>query len=173
MVVLVNDLEDAGVVSDLQICAGDEVQLTAFGGNSYSWEPAELLSSSAIENPTAIVEETTVFTATIFDYSGCSVEYDVRVEVDACFIDEIANSFSPNGDGVNEEWVINGITRFPNAQLTVYNRWGQLVFRSVNYQNDWDGTFDGSILPEGTYYYIIDLSNEEQEVKSGTVTIIR
>ncbi len=77
------------------------------------------------------------------------------------FVPEI---FTPNGDNVNDILFIKGMKNFPDAQLTVFNQWGQIVFKSNGaYQNDWDGTnqqgtgfTQGIILPEGIYFYILD-----------------
>ncbi|WP_422858711.1 PKD domain-containing protein [Flagellimonas sp. S174] len=78
----------------------------------------------------------------------------------------VYNEFSPNGDGVNETFTIDCISRYPNNVLKVYNRWGNIVFEQRSYNNDWDGTSNGRAtvqkgqqLPVGTYYYILDLGN--------------
>lgn len=68
-----------------------------------------------------------------------------------------ADFFSPNDDGHNDTFVIQNVEQYPNNTLKVYNRWGDLVFSTSNYLNDWKGTSDGglvdSTLPEGTYFY--------------------
>jgi len=76
---------------------------------------------------------------------------------------KINQVFTPNGDGINDTWVVNGITHFAN-RVEIYNRWGNLVYAADNYKNDWDGRANvsrvmnkGEYLPAGTYYYIIDL----------------
>jgi len=78
----------------------------------------------------------------------------------------IYNEFSPNGDGVNDFFQIDCISRFPNNTLEVYNRWGNIVFQQRNYDNTWDGTSNGRAtintdrsLPVGTYYYILNLGD--------------
>ena len=78
----------------------------------------------------------------------------------------VYNEFSPNGDGVNETFTIDCISRYPSNVLKVYNRWGNLVFEQRGYTNDWDGTSSGratinkgELLPVGTYYYVLDLGN--------------
>ncbi|WP_422107739.1 DUF7507 domain-containing protein [Winogradskyella sp.] len=78
----------------------------------------------------------------------------------------IYNEFSPNGDGVNETFVIDCLERFPNNKLEVYNRWGNIVYSKNGYLNDWDGTSNGRAvinqsgeLPVGTYYYVLDLGD--------------
>jgi gliding motility-associated-like protein len=69
---------------------------------------------------------------------------------------EIFNAFSPNGDGVNDYFRINGIDQFPDHTLYVYNRWGNQVLKVNNYQNNWDGKWQGFDLPDGSYYYVFD-----------------
>ena len=69
----------------------------------------------------------------------------------------IKTAFTPNGDGVNDTWIIDNITLHPNSRVTILNREGRTVFESVGYQTPWDGTFEGKELPVDTYYYVIDL----------------
>ncbi|PCE66117.1 T9SS type B sorting domain-containing protein [Sediminicola luteus] len=70
-----------------------------------------------------------------------------------------AEAFTPNGDGVNDFWVIPGLDNYPNAKVSVYNRWGHQVFSKINYRGDWNGTFEGKSdkLPAGSYLYVIEL----------------
>lgn len=73
----------------------------------------------------------------------------------------VFNGFSPNNDGRNETLFIRGIENFPNNEVRIYNRWGNLVYKAEGYTNDegWTGTFEGKDLPDGTYFYIIDDGN--------------
>jgi len=72
-----------------------------------------------------------------------------------------AQAFTPNGDGINDGWVIDGIQDYPNSMVRVYNRNGQEVFAAEGYQNDWEGQYrdNREKLPPGSYYYVIDLGN--------------
>ncbi len=78
-----------------------------------------------------------------------------------------AQAFTPNGDGINENWVIPGIDNHPNSKVTVYNRWGHEVFSAVNYRNNWNGTQNSGSnrLPAASYLYVIDLGNEEAPIR--------
>lgn len=84
--------------------------------------------------------------------------------VPTCLV--VYNEFSPNGDGVNDYFKIDCIAQYPNNSLQVYNRWGNIVFETRSYKNDWDGTPNGRAivqkedqLPVGTYYYVLDLGD--------------
>ena len=78
-----------------------------------------------------------------------------------------AEAFTPNGDGVNDNWIIPGIDNYPNATVTVYNRWGHQVFSALGYQNNWNGNHNSNsnILPAGSYLYIIDLGNGKAPIR--------
>jgi gliding motility-associated-like protein len=85
---------------------------------------------------------------------------------------EIPNTFTPNGDGKNDRWVLKNIVLYPNATVQVYNQWGLLLFESTGYTTPWDGRHNNADLPAGTYYYVIDLKNGSNPA-TGPVTIIR
>ncbi len=84
---------------------------------------------------------------------------------------KIFNAFSPNGDGVNDFFKINGVQQFPDHMLYVFNRWGNEVLKVSDYQNDWGATWQGADLPDGTYYYVFDTG--EGDIRSGYVYIGR
>ena len=72
-----------------------------------------------------------------------------------------AQAFTPNGDGINDTWIIPGINNYPNNLVRVYNRWGHEVFVARKYQNNWTGKYkkNSSKLPSGSYLYVIDLGD--------------
>ena len=82
-----------------------------------------------------------------------------------------SNSFTPNGDGINDQWILTGLETDRTAVVQVYNRYGRLVFQSRGYSTPWDGYMKGSKLAQGTYYYKISLRSGKQ-VLSGVVNII-
>ncbi len=86
----------------------------------------------------------------------------------------IFNGFSPNGDNLNDVWHIPGIEDYPANTVQVFNRWGNLVFEQKGYnkQNAWDGRWNGKDLPDGTYYYLIDLGKGQKPL-SGYLQLIR
>ena len=89
---------------------------------------------------------------------------------DVIFVNEF---FSPNGDGINDQWVILNIERFNQNHVWIYTRSGQLVLDVSNYQNDWGGTLQGQDLPEGNYYYRIDQYGSGQISLEGWVYMSR
>ncbi len=78
-----------------------------------------------------------------------------------CGAVEVYRGFSPNGDGINDAFRIEGIEDFPESVVTVYNRWGNLVFTATGYRNDWMGTWADRTLTSGTYFYLVELPGEE------------
>ncbi|AEA45325.1 tandem-95 repeat protein [Fluviicola taffensis] len=91
----------------------------------------------------------------------------------------VPNAFTPDGDGINEVWVIEGIEKYPENQLMIYNRWGNLVYSADKYLNTWGGTSDsklnvgGEELPTGTYFYVLDTKDAAAGVLKGYVYIQR
>ena len=110
----------------------------------------------------------------IEDANGCSLPLEfIEVNFDGyngCI--EIPSGFTPNNDNAHDEWVIYGLSDFPDVLVKVYNRWGQELFSSSGYDFPWDGKHNGVDLPTATYYYVIEL-NESDKVFNGTVTIKR
>ena len=100
-------------------------------------------------------------TTTSFVYVLCSDPSDFQ----------IYNGFSPNNDGLNDVFFIQGVESYPNNVLCIFNRWGNQVFRQEGYANGWGGEWETSIVPSGTYFYVFD--NGEGEVYSGYVQIHR
>jgi gliding motility-associated-like protein len=85
----------------------------------------------------------------------------------------IPSAFTPNADGVHDEWVIENLQRFyPNAEIQIYNRIGERVYFNTSTDAKWDGTYNGVPLPVSTYHYIIDLKDGSSP-KTGQITILR
>ncbi|UAY52643.1 gliding motility-associated C-terminal domain-containing protein [Ferruginibacter albus] len=162
--------------------AGNEVTIltegTAFlradvsGGSSwtYLWTPATGLSNDTIANPLAITNDDTRYMVTVTNEFSCVSAAYVRVKVtDRLFI---PNAFTPNGDGINDTWQIDYLKSYPDCDVSVFNRYGQLIYRSTGYNTPWDGKCRGTDIPVGVYYYIIN-TKRKKGIVSGSLTILR
>lgn len=111
---------------------------------------------------------------TVCNINGCATA-SVLIDI-SCAEVIIFTALSPNRDGINDVLTIQGIDDKPENRLRIYNRWGNEVFDSGSdgYQNDWQGTWDGQDLPDGTYYYIFEVLIEgKEEVFRGYIEIFR
>jgi gliding motility-associated-like protein len=100
---------------------------------------------------------------------GCdSVQVFVWVLCDKL---KVFTGFSPNNDAMNDFFYIEGLPNFPNNKVTIYNRWGNLVYNKEKYDNTWDGTWKNNPLPDGTYFWIFD--DGEGKTYSGYVELRR
>ena len=136
----------------------------------FRWSNQPGLDSYEAQYPVASPTATTTYTLTAANVAGCEKIGQVTVTVLQDLI--VANSFTPNGDGANETWEIDGLEEYPNTFIQVFNRWGTLVFSSKGYPAPWDGQFNGAQLPVGTYYYTLS-SDVLAKPVSGSVTILR
>ncbi len=174
--VVVNELPTADAGPDRTTIPDESIILEASGGDSYSWDNTDLIiGSSTVAMPEVAISGATTFTVTVTDSNGCSATDEVNVEIvdDPELVVSVVDAFSPNGDGKNDFLEFSGLELYPENKLTVFNRWGNIVFEMRGYQlNDvrWDGTRNGKPLPAATYYYILEFA--DFKVKS-SVSIIR
>lgn len=165
---------DAG--PDVTIQQGQLATLTATGGFFYSWWApvggTTTITYPYTANPDVEPTITTVYYLYGADNSNKCPNYD-SVTVTVTKNDEMVfyNTFTPNGDGINDTWYIGNVYKHPNNKLEIYNRNGKLVYKKNGYDNSWDGKAFGQELPRGTYFYTMDLGDGEG-TKHGTVTII-
>ncbi len=164
---------DFTVPDTVEVLAGGSVKINGnpgIGNLSYRWSPSFGLSDAAVVNPVVTAEQTTNYTVTGYSDLGCSISKSVVVKV----VDQvkIPNTFSPNGDGVNDVWNLKLLSTYEQARVEIFNRYGQLVFSNVGYSRQFDGFFEGKPLPVGTYYYVISPNNGRKNI-TGSITIIR
>ncbi len=157
---------DAG--PDVTIPVGGSAQLHATGGSTYEWSPTSGLSGNTVPDPVAQPNETTVYTVTT-TLNGCTFEDRLTVWVRRLI--NPVNTFTPNGDGINDTWDIPELRNFPQAEVSVFDRWGQRVFHSIGYKEP----FDGGGLPMGTYYWYIQVNDVKgkSDPYTGYVTLVR
>jgi gliding motility-associated-like protein len=158
-------------LSNVEIFEGETVVLTADGDfGDLEWAGPQLnqtMGDEVTADPDGV---------------DITVTYMVNAEIEGCqYTDQVivfilppivaSNAFTPNSDGFNDVWFIEGIDAWPNAQIFVYSRWGNRVFQTTNYENNWGG----DDLPAATYYYVIELNpvDFDAEPIAGSVTIMR
>lgn len=135
--------------------------------------------TSTIQNPSTTYTANGTYTVslTITDQFGCvsSFTNTVRINNVASEITKlIPNMISPNNDGKNDIWRLDFINVFyPNAEISIFNRWGEELFKSIGYSNAWDGSYKGNPLPVGAYFYVIKLKDNEDRIFKGTVTLLK
>ena len=120
------------------------------------------------------------FPILLTDGNGCLLRDTAIIEsfYESCLF--IPDAFSPNGDGANDRWILdedpdgtNDMYLYPDAQLRIYDRWGEMVYYSNNVADEpWDGTYRGRDLPVDTYHYVLDLGNGDPPI-TGSVTLVR
>ncbi len=148
------------------------ISATAEGENiSFNWSPALYMDDSSSLDPT--VSPPTDITYSLFVESayGCSSQDKVQVKVVSGIY--IPNAFTPNGDGKNDHWRIPYLDIGLNAQVNVFNRWGQLVYHAEGTSVDWDGNFNGKPQASGVYVYAIIFKHDKFPELKGTFTLIR
>ena len=153
-------------------CIGNNdgyIEIAVIGGHppyNFAWAD----QTSPIEYIAGLPQGTYLFTVT--DNGGCTISTEAVALVDddtECI--NIPNAFTPNQDGVNDTWIIDNIELFPWALIQVFNRWGQLVFEGKGGGEPWDGTWNGNIVPTGSYVYTVDLFNGTKYC--GIVTVLQ
>ncbi|CAL1520728.1 Ig-like domain-containing protein [Chitinophaga sp. MM2321] len=173
--ITVNSLPAVSISSDKgnNVSKGDIIRLTATGGGSYSWAPADGIISgqqSAVLQVRTMAN--TTYEVTVTSAVGCSNTGSISISTIADFKVEATNIISPNGDGRNDKWVIRNLDSYPDNEVKIFDRTGRMVYQRRNYSNDWDGTMNGKPLAEGTYYYILTINGSSKTAK-GYITIIR
>ncbi|WP_222538905.1 gliding motility-associated C-terminal domain-containing protein [Pedobacter polysacchareus] len=166
-------LANAG--SNKVIMEGESTTLdgTVSGDNlEYFWTPSKGLDDPKKLTPIATPLATTTYTLNVASLNNCNgATSSMTVKVFKKVI--IPNTFTPNGDGINDVWNIEALQAYPNAEVKVMNRFGERVFSAKgNFQN-WDGWYKGKSLPVGTYFYWIDLHEAGQKPLVGPVTILK
>jgi len=178
--VLVNPLPVIDAGFDIKNCEGSTIEL---GGNPsgpsgafYSWTPFEGLSDRNDPNPRITSLENSVYTLEVIDFNGCRNTDNIAVAGD-CFTNiYVPNAFTPNGDGINDRFEIKGY-RINSFELFIYDRWGQLIFKSFELSNAWDGQYmdRSKIAPPGTYTWLLRYvqADGRDNATKGTVTLVR
>jgi gliding motility-associated-like protein len=139
---------------------------------TYAWSPKASLDDSTKAEPLAKPEATTIYTVKGTTADGCSAEASFTITVATQGIGiQAAPLFSPNNDGINDNWVIQGVLNYPDCILNIFDAKGRRVYEKKGYQNDWNAQVNGNALPEGVYYFVFGCTSEKP--LTGTVTVVR
>ena len=144
------------------------ISVQAEGGNGsyqYSWNTGDS-GDEIVGLPGG------AYTVTTMDALGCLEQeaFEVLVSNEECI--NIPSAFTPNSDGLNDTWILRNIELYPGNSVKILNRWGLVVHESSNYNEPWDGRYNGDDLPSGTYYYVVNL-NDGNSALTGPVTLVR
>ena len=141
---------------------------------SYEWEGSNILSGQHTNEITIQPTMNGIYRVTITSNDGCTntAEMAIRLQGGYQVALNVNNVLTPNGDGINDHWVIYNIDKHPSNSVRVFDHTGKVVFQQTSYQNDWDGTYKGSPLPEGAYPFVIDFADGYPHPVKGVLTII-
>jgi gliding motility-associated-like protein len=164
----------ANAGADKALAKGNEVQLQAIAsgqGITFNWSPQLYISDWQTLQPFVSPPADTVYVLTVNSSYGCGTATDT---VKAYVYKDVyvPTAFTPNDDNLNDTWNIPALAAFPDFKLSVYNRYGQVVFESKQTSQPWDGRFKGQPCPSGVYVYVIQLEPNGKSLK-GTVMVIR
>ncbi|MBK8369713.1 MAG: gliding motility-associated C-terminal domain-containing protein [Bacteroidetes bacterium] len=152
------------VVTPSAVCVGDTAILSVIGGTIPMW------SANVIPNTSYVTPSSpTNYTLSAIDFNGCVSDVVFTVDINSSCDVIVYNGFTPNGDGVNDFFVIDNIEKYPNNNVHIFNRWGDKVFTTSKYNNtnnNWDGKFNGKPVTSGTYFYLITNDNGKVLKKS-------
>jgi gliding motility-associated-like protein len=136
------------------------------------WSPAYMISDPAASSTIATPDQTVTITFSATE-NGCTLSDYILITVTETL--GIPNTFSPNGDNVNDTWIIEGIEIYPNCSMKIFDRWGQEVYQTTGYSSTkaWDGKMRNRKPTEGVYFYILELRDEGKQLFKGTITLIK
>ena len=158
---------------DRIMLVGEAIRLNATANGDdlvYSWTPDFYVSNTTVLNPTVKPESDISYTLFAVSKHGCLNQDETSIKVVQDIF--IPNAFTPNGDGKNDSWKIPFLDPSFEAEVTVANRYGQLVYHSKGATVVWDGTVNGKQQPAGTYVYIVEMKTGNFK-RMGTITLIR
>lgn len=156
---------------DTTISIGYSLQIVAGGGVQYAWAPNYNISDTTVFNPNVWPTKNTTYTVIVQNGFGCRDVTQVTVFVKNDYKLIIANTVTPNNDGVNDTWWIGNLENYPNNEVMILNRYGQLLYETKGYKNTWDGMYNGQRLPDGTYFFVLKFP-ESNVIYKGSINII-
>jgi gliding motility-associated-like protein len=135
------------------------IETTVTGGTS----PYEFLWSNGSVTQDLFNLSAGNYAVLVTDENGCTVQAAITLTMPMEL--ELPTGFSPNDDGQNDFFVIHGIEVYPDNEITIYNRWGNVVYSAANYQNEWNGfNNNGEEIPDGTYFVVLKLGGANEPI---------
>ena len=150
-----------------------EIHISVEGGHQPYYLTSNEISSMPLEENSAVKDlRSGTYHFIITDESGCSYSLkNIRIPENQNECIHIPNVFTPNGDGINDSWEISNISMYPDAQIFVFNRWGQKMYEGNGTSEYWNGEFRGNLVPAGTYFFVVNIG-EGHNVYSGPLSIL-
>ena len=140
-------------------------------GYTYQWTPPTWINDVKSAKPTVDPDMTTTYKVLAISSDDCRTQDSIKIIVVQRIF--VPDTFTPNGDGYNDNWRIVGIEAYPDIVVTIYSRWGNVVFHGKgSNQAPFDGTMNGEELPSGTYTYVIQ-AKPDGHIDRGAVIISR
>lgn len=171
--VVKHPLPQLTVSNDTLILQHASLQLLASGATTYEWAPAKWLDNPGIANPVTTPADSITYTVTGTNEYGCVATAQVHIDLARGVY--FPSAFSPNGDGLNDEFRIVNFGYQFLKEFRIFNRWGQQVFFTMNGTKGWDGTYNNQPADAGTYHYLIriKMDNGADNVVKGDLVLVR
>ncbi len=166
---------DANAGNDINAAELQPVQLHATGGVTYQWSPPFGLNNSNIPDPIAILPKDQTYYLTAFTPEGCSSTDTITIKVYKGPELYVPNAFSPNNDDLNDVFKVIAVGIIEFKYLRIYNRWGQQVFQTSDFNHGWDGTFNGKMQPPDVYVWVTSARDFKGNLisRKGFVMLVR
>lgn len=160
------------ITESVNFCINESIEIdaTTFDANTYEWQ-------NGTTNPILTVTSEGLYFVSATNNCGTSVDSIFVNAIDCnCYV-SVPNAFSPNEDGRNDVFqpMIDGVCNFMNYRFLIFNRWGQLIFETINTADNWDGFYHSKRQPQDSYVWIVEyeLDNGFTEVLKGAVLLVR
>lgn len=160
--------------NDASYNMNDAIFVTALGTGTLTWVQGEDILCRDCPQTQVYPTRSGCYVVQAVNEEGCSASDDICIELTEDFTLYVPNSFTPNGDGINDQFVFFG-ENISDATLEIYDRWGAKIFYSADFHTGWDGTFKDALCPVGSYTYVIKYTglNRKKYTKTGNVNLMK
>lgn len=158
-----------------KISLGDQVTLSVSGEGTYLWDVSEGIISGQNTDSSIVVRpvKNTIYKVIVSNGTACSVVESIAINVMDDYKMLVPNNMvTPNGDGVNDVWVVKNIDLYPNNEVKIFDRAGRVIYYKNGYNNEWDASFNGAQVPEDTYYYVLYFDSGKNKL-TGFISVVK